>query len=79
MTFDNVKETPMNEEQAATAVYQTIQTVKKHIGSEKTVGMVLGAIIGETMMAGGTKEDLLRVCGQSWDALQKMKDERAGA
>lgn len=69
----------MNDEQAATAVYQTIQTAKKHVGAEKCIGMVMGAVIGEVMLSGGTREQLVKLCEDTWLAFEKARDERAGA
>jgi len=64
----------MNEEQAATAVFGMLQGVKRAIGREKAIGMVLGAVIGELVLTGGTKEQLDALCTEAWYAFQKAVD-----
>ena len=63
----------MNQEQCALAVHQTIQTVKKHIGGESTIGMVMGAAVGEVMLSGGTKEQAIKFCEDAWEAFENAR------
>lgn len=68
----------MNEEQAATAMFETLQAIKRSLGREKAIGMTLGAVIGELLLTGGTKDQLDKLCTESWEQFAKAVNERQG-
>jgi len=68
----------MTEEQCATAVYETTQAIKRAIGPERAVGMVLGCVIGEVMLSGGTKEQLDKLVTDSWNQFQAAQKAMKG-
>lgn len=68
----------MNEEQAATAIYGCVQSVKNAIGKEKAVGMIMGCIIGEVMLSGGSKEELVKLVDDSWTQFKAAQEAAKG-
>lgn len=68
----------MNEEQAATAIYGCVQSVKNAIGKEKATGMIMGCVIGEVMLSGGTKADLVKLLNDSWAQFEEAQKAAKG-
>lgn len=58
----------MTEAEAAIAIIQTVKASKEALGREQTMGMLLGFVMGEIQLSGGTKEDLDKLVNETWSA-----------
>jgi hypothetical protein len=65
----------VTEAEAATAIIQTVRAAKATLGKEQTMGMLLGFVMGEIQLSGGTKEDLDRLINETWQAFLKEQEK----
>lgn len=63
----------MTDQDAAKRVFDIVQDIKAGLGTEKAVGVIMGAVVGEFMLSGGTKEQVHAYVDSAWDQFQKAK------